>query len=47
MPDKPAAVPDSTAVRVALWPALHVEIDAPPYVLEDTIGLRLAAPDEG
>jgi methyltransferase (TIGR00027 family) len=39
--------PDSTAVRVALWRALHVEIDPPPHVLEDEIGLRLAAPDEG
>jgi methyltransferase (TIGR00027 family) len=45
--DRPAAAPDSTAVRVALWRALHVEVDAPPHVLEDTIGLRLAAPDEG
>jgi len=40
-------VPDNTAVRVALWRALHVEVDAPPHVLEDTIGLRLAAPEEG
>jgi methyltransferase (TIGR00027 family) len=39
--------PDSTAVRVALWRALHVQIDAPPHVLEDEIGLRLAAPEEG
>lgn len=39
--------PDSTAVRVALWRALHVELDAPPHVLEDSIGLALAAPDEG
>ena len=46
MPDKSGA-PDSTAVRVALWRALHVEVDAPPPVLEDTIGLKLAAPDEG
>lgn len=46
MPDRPGA-PDSTAVRVALWRALHVEVDAPPPVLEDTIGLKLAAPDEG
>lgn len=46
MADKPAA-PDSTAVRVALWRALHVEVDAPPHVLEDTIGLKLAAPEEG
>lgn len=41
----PAASPDSTAVRVALWRALHGEIDAPPLVLDDTIGLQLAAPD--
>src|SRR3954453_4200516 len=37
--------PDSTAVRVALWRALHVEIDAEPRVLEDVVGLELAAPD--
>lgn len=36
--------PDSTAVRVALWRALHAQIDAPPHVLEDEIGLQLAAP---
>ncbi|MBO9647216.1 MAG: class I SAM-dependent methyltransferase [Variovorax sp.] len=36
--------PDSTAARVALWRALHVEVDAPPHVLEDTVGLRLLAP---
>ena len=47
MPDQPAAAPDSTAVRTALWRAMHVEIDPPPHVLEDEIGLRLAAPDEG
>lgn len=39
--------PDSTAVRVALWRALHVEVDAAPPVLDDTVGLQLAAPDEG
>jgi methyltransferase (TIGR00027 family) len=39
-------LPDSTAVRVALWRALHAEIDSPPHVLEDTVGLKLAAPDE-
>jgi len=42
-----AAEPDSSAVRVALWRAMHVQVDAPPHVLEDEIGLRLAAPDEG
>ena len=39
--------PDSTAVRVALWRALHVEVDAAPPVLEDVIGLQLAAPEAG
>lgn len=38
--------PDSTAVRVALWRALHVEADPPPHVIEDEVGLRLAAPGE-
>jgi methyltransferase (TIGR00027 family) len=39
--------PDSTAVRVALWRAMHVQVDPPPHVLEDEIGLQLAAPDDG
>ncbi len=39
--------PDSTAVRVALWRAMHVDVDAPPHVFQDEVGLRLAAPDEG
>jgi methyltransferase (TIGR00027 family) len=47
MPDERNAAPDSTAVRVALWRAMHVQIDPPPHVLEDEIGLKLAAPDEG
>jgi methyltransferase (TIGR00027 family) len=46
MPD-PIAAPDSTAVRVALWRALHLQVDAPPHVFEDAIGLQLVAPDEG
>jgi methyltransferase (TIGR00027 family) len=37
--------PDSTALRVALWRALHVEVDPPPHVIEDVVGLQLAAPD--
>jgi methyltransferase (TIGR00027 family) len=41
------AAPDDTAVRVALWRALHVHADAPPHVLEDEVGLQLAAPDDG
>lgn len=40
-------IPDSTAVRVALWRAMHVKIDATPHVLTDEIGLRLVAPEEG
>jgi methyltransferase (TIGR00027 family) len=40
------AVPDRTAERVALWRAMHVQIDPPPHVLEDELGLRLLAPDE-
>lgn len=47
MPDERTVAPDSTAVRVALWRALHVEVDPQPHVLEDEIGLRLAAPDDG
>lgn len=39
--------PDNTAIRVALWRALHVLADAPPYVFEDEVGLRLAAPEDG
>ncbi|MER6631903.1 class I SAM-dependent methyltransferase [Streptomyces sp. NPDC000987] len=36
------AAPDHTAVRVALWRALHVRADPPPHVLRDELGLRLA-----
>ncbi|MFD9911087.1 class I SAM-dependent methyltransferase [Streptomyces sp. NPDC059063] len=42
-----AATADGTALRVALWRALHVRADPPPHVLEDEVGLRLAAPDDG
>src|SRR6185312_9415165 len=47
MPDAQSTGPDSTAVRVALWRAMHVQVDPPPHVLEDVIGLRLVAPDDG
>ncbi|MFM0722756.1 class I SAM-dependent methyltransferase [Paraburkholderia strydomiana] len=46
MTDKQDTAPDSTAARVALWRALHVEADASPHVLEDRIGLQLLAPNE-
>jgi methyltransferase (TIGR00027 family) len=39
--------PDKTAVRVALWRALHVQIDPPPHVFVDEVGLRLIDPDAG
>ena len=47
MRDDRVSAPDSTAVRVALWRALHVQLDAPPHVFVDVLGLRLAAPDAG
>jgi methyltransferase (TIGR00027 family) len=39
--------PDNTAVRTALWRALHLEVDAPPHVLQDQVGLALVAPENG
>jgi methyltransferase (TIGR00027 family) len=42
---EPADQPDNTAVRTALWRAMHVEVDAAPPVLEDLVGLHLAAPE--
>ncbi len=36
--------PDSTAVRVALWRAMHVQLDPPPHVLKDEVGFELVAP---
>lgn len=39
--------PDSSAVRVALWRALHAQLDAAPPVLADEVGLQLADPPDG
>ena len=47
MSEKQLTEPDNTAVRVALWRALHVAVDDPPYVFEDEVGLKLAAPEDG
>lgn len=47
MPNEPAVAPDNTAVRTALWRALHLQIDTAPPVFEDKVGLMLAAPEEG
>jgi methyltransferase (TIGR00027 family) len=43
---KQTVAPDNTAVRTALWRALHVEVDSP-HVFDDRVGIKLAAPDEG
>ncbi len=45
MAESSKVIPENTAVRVALWRALHVQVDAPPHVFEDEVGLALAAPD--
>lgn len=37
--------PDSSAVRTALWRALHAQVDQPPHLIDDQIGLALAAPE--
>jgi len=47
MDNEQMVAPDNTAVRVALWRALHLEVDAPPHVMRDEVGLQLAAPDAG
>jgi len=46
-PERIATVPDNTAVRTALWRALHVQIDDQPHVFEDEVGVALAAPEPG
>ncbi|MFD9222093.1 class I SAM-dependent methyltransferase [Streptomyces sp. NPDC060064] len=46
MADEQIEAPDSTAVRTALWRAMHVQADPPPHVVEDEIGLQLAAPGD-
>lgn len=47
MADEQVTEPDHTAVRVALWRAMHALVDAPPHVIEDLIGLRLVDPPDG
>ena len=44
--NKKITAPDNTAVRTALWRALHVQVDEKPYILEDEIGLKLIAPPD-
>lgn len=38
--------PDNTAIRTALWRALHVLTDDKPYVIEDQIGYSLINPEK-
>jgi methyltransferase (TIGR00027 family) len=45
MSEQTQGAPDPTAVRTALWRALHVELDAAPHVIDDVLGLRIAAPE--
>jgi methyltransferase (TIGR00027 family) len=45
MTEEQRVAPDNTALRTALWRALHVAVDSAPHVFEDEVGLKLAAPD--
>lgn len=36
--------PDNTAIRTALWRALHLQADVKPHIIEDEIGLKLISP---
>ncbi|MDD4968400.1 MAG: class I SAM-dependent methyltransferase [Paludibacter sp.] len=38
--------PNNTAVRTALWRALHIQVDDKPYIFEDEVGIRLIAPPD-
>ncbi|MGH8295550.1 MAG: hypothetical protein ACRETZ_08650 [Steroidobacteraceae bacterium] len=42
-----APAPDSTAVRVALWRALHVQVDPPPHVFTDEVDRDFAGRRDG
>ncbi|MBI1184051.1 hypothetical protein GC194_07260 [bacterium] len=39
--------PDNTAIRTALWRALHAQLDAPPRVIHNEIGLLFIQPASG
>lgn len=45
MENRKATTPDHTAIRTALWRALHSEVDASPAVLVDQVGLQLVGPE--
>lgn len=44
MEAKENAEPNNTAVRTALWRALHLQVDAKPPIIVDEIGLQLINP---
>ena len=46
MAEESSPSPDNTAVRTALWRALHVLADPPPHVFVDEVGLALVGPEE-
>jgi len=39
--------PNNTALRTALWRALHVLTDDKPYIIEDKVGYDLIKPEKG
>src|SRR5690606_30055689 len=43
---KPTHQPDNTAVRTALWRALHVQTDDKPHIIDDEIGFNLIKPEK-
>lgn len=45
-PNTRTTEPDNTAIRTALWRALHTQVDAEPHLLEDQTGLKLIAPSD-
>lgn len=38
--------PDNTALRTALWRALHVQADEKPHIIEDEVGFKLINPEK-
>lgn len=47
MAEKKTTEPDNTAVRTALWRALHLQVDTKPHIIQDDIGLKLISPSNG
>ena len=47
MDNNQPVAPENTAVRVALWRALHLQVDEEPHVFVDEVGLKLVSPEDG